>query len=76
MPANHASCRTRTTLPKEGWRVPFLLTGLSTTIETWIERGRQRHALGELAEDDHLLADIGLSPQQARREARKPFWIS
>jgi hypothetical protein len=23
---------------------------------------------------DHLLADIGLSLEQARREARKPFW--
>ncbi len=33
------------------------------------------HALGELAGNDHLLADIGLSLEQARREARKPFWV-
>jgi uncharacterized protein YjiS (DUF1127 family) len=48
---------------------------LSTTIDVWIERSRQRHALGELVGNDHLLADIGLSLEQARREARKPFWV-
>ena len=56
--------------------IPSLLTRFSTTIEVWIERSRQRHALGELARNDHLLADIGLSLEQARREAAKPFWVS
>jgi len=38
-------------------------------------RGRQRRELGELADrKDHLLADIGLSVEEARREAAKPFW--
>lgn len=32
----------------------------------------QRQALSQL--DDDQLADIGLSRQQAEREARKPFW--
>ncbi len=45
----------------------------------WIEavsgifcRRRQRQALLEL--EDHLLADIGLTREQAEQEARKPFW--
>ncbi|HKD29549.1 MAG TPA: DUF1127 domain-containing protein [Xanthobacteraceae bacterium] len=55
--------------------IPFLLTQLSTTIQVWIERSRQRRQLGELADrKDHLLADIGLSVEEARREAAKPFW--
>ena len=40
----------------------FLLKQLSTTIPVWIERSRQRRALGELVDrKDHLLADVGLS---------------
>jgi uncharacterized protein YjiS (DUF1127 family) len=35
-------------------------------------RRRQRKALLEL--DAQLLADIGLSREQAEQEARKPFW--
>ncbi len=35
-------------------------------------RRRQRQALSQL--DDDQLTDIGLSRQQAEREARKPFW--
>jgi uncharacterized protein YjiS (DUF1127 family) len=42
------------------------------TVLTWIERAGQRQALAEL--DDHLLKDIGISPEQARRESAKPFW--
>jgi hypothetical protein len=30
--------------------------------------------LGELAEDKHLLADIGLARDRAFSEAAKPFW--
>ena len=40
----------------------------------WNERGRQRAALRELAEDMHLLDDLGLTRQQAIDEANKPFW--
>jgi len=38
----------------------------------WLERSRQRGALAGL--DDRLLRDIGVTLEQARREAAKPFW--
>ena len=46
------------------------------TIVRWIARSRQRRALREIAErtDDHLLKDMGVSRQEALREADKPFW--
>ena len=47
----------------------------SGLIGRWIARSRQRRKLAELAmADDHLLRDIGLTPEDARREAAKPFW--
>jgi uncharacterized protein YjiS (DUF1127 family) len=51
---------------------PSALFGLIKTIANWIERRRQLQALTEL--DDHLLNDVGLSREQARREAARPFW--
>lgn len=42
----------------------------------WIERSHQRKQLGELAElNNYLLRDIGVSQEEARREAAKPFWL-
>jgi len=44
-------------------------------IALWIARRRQRRALEELARlNDRLLKDIGVSKQEALREAAKPFW--
>jgi uncharacterized protein YjiS (DUF1127 family) len=40
----------------------------------WPERQRQREALRELADDKHLLDDLGLTRDQALDEAAKPFW--
>jgi uncharacterized protein YjiS (DUF1127 family) len=37
-----------------------------------LEKARQRGVLKDL--DDRLLADIGVTREQAEREARKPFW--
>ena len=37
-----------------------------------LERRRQRRALAAL--DDHLLRDIGISREQARRECARPPW--
>jgi uncharacterized protein YjiS (DUF1127 family) len=39
----------------------------------WARR-RQREALRELADDPHLLRDLGLTRQQALEQADKPFW--
>ena len=36
------------------------------------ERQQQRRALREL--DRHMLRDIGITPEQAQAEGRKPFW--
>jgi uncharacterized protein YjiS (DUF1127 family) len=44
------------------------------TLATWTVRSGQRKALRELAEEDRLLRDIGLTREQALREAAKPFW--
>ena len=44
------------------------------TIQLWTARRTQRAALGELLDTEHLLADIGLTREQALREAAKPFW--
>lgn len=40
----------------------------------WLDRRRQRIALGAIADDPHLLRDLGLTREQALREAGKPFW--
>jgi len=49
----------------------------AATIGVWIARSRQRGALRELAERsdrDHLLDDIGVTPELARRACAKWFW--
>ncbi|HEX2115500.1 MAG TPA: DUF1127 domain-containing protein [Alphaproteobacteria bacterium] len=44
-------------------------------IQIWVSRYRQRRALADLAAmNNHLLRDIGVSLQDAEREAAKPFW--
>src|SRR6266567_1327201 len=43
-------------------------------LQRWAERRAQRHALVELADQTHLLADIGLTRAQVLREAARPFW--
>ena len=42
------------------------------TLRVWRARRRQRQTLAEL--NDYLLNDIGVSRNEARREAAKPFW--
>jgi len=56
--------------PVAGWT-----TALSATIRRWAARRDQRKALGELAElNPHLLKDIGVSRNDAMREAARWFW--
>jgi uncharacterized protein YjiS (DUF1127 family) len=49
-------------------------TSRFTRYRHTIARSRQRRALRDIATDDHLLKDIGVSRQEAFREANKPFW--
>ena len=44
----------------------------AVAVWSWMERSRQRRALAQL--DDHLLRDIGLTRDEARREWATPFW--
>jgi len=41
---------------------------------SFLDRRHQRAALREIADDPHLLKDLGLSREEALREAAKPFW--
>lgn len=49
-----------------------LVAGILTALTAALTRRRDRQRLGKL--DAHLLRDIGLDPQDARRECGKPFW--
>jgi uncharacterized protein YjiS (DUF1127 family) len=51
---------------------PF--TRLLSILSLWMARAQDRNALADLAEDKHRIADIGLTREQALREAGKPFW--
>ena len=56
---------------KNSWRP---LAAAWRLLQRWAERRAQRHALRELADQKHLLADIGLTRAQVVREAARPFW--
>ena len=45
---------------------------LSTTLQAWRRRARDRAQLAAL--DDRMLADIGLSRAEAEFLVNKPFW--
>jgi uncharacterized protein YjiS (DUF1127 family) len=61
--------------PRPNLSAKELIAATRSTIGRWVERTRQRRALRRLAErDDYLLKDIGVSQQEAFREADKPFW--
>jgi uncharacterized protein YjiS (DUF1127 family) len=50
------------------------LSACLNVVAAWMVRSSQRRALRELAHDRRLLRDIGLTSEQALREAGKPFW--
>jgi len=62
-----------TLLPLESrqW-FPFVIWFRSRLLARWYDRHLQRRDLSEI--DDHLLRDLGLTPQDVRRECAKPFW--
>jgi uncharacterized protein YjiS (DUF1127 family) len=50
-------------------KTPIALLACISSCERW----HQRRQLLDL--DDHLLADIGITRDQALEEARKSFWV-
>jgi uncharacterized protein YjiS (DUF1127 family) len=44
------------------------------TLALWRNRVTQRRQLAQLAQDPHLLRDLGLSRQDASSEISKKFW--
>lgn len=51
------------------------VAAISLTVSMWLDRMRRRQALQNLAErNNYLLADVGLTQEEALREAAKPFW--
>ena len=55
-------------------RISGLVPGTRSTVGGWFARSRQRQALREIAEGNGLLNDIGVSQEEALREADRPFW--
>ena len=57
-------------------RISGFIAGTRSTVGRWFARSRQRRALREIVEhnDFHLLKDIGVSQEEALREANKAFW--
>jgi len=56
-------------IAREFNRVPAVI---AATVRVWRRRDCARSSLRSM--DEHLLRDIGFTPDQARREAQKPFW--
>lgn len=54
-------------------RRPVLLPALGRLVALWRRRATTRTHLADL--DPRMLRDVGLEPEAARREARKPFWL-
>ena len=54
--------------------IPAALLWLVCMVFGWVEICRQRDRLADLADDRHLMDDIGLTREQALDEASKPFW--
>jgi uncharacterized protein YjiS (DUF1127 family) len=52
---------------------PILAVGWRTVRRQFARRS-QREALRAIADDPHLLRDLGLTRDQALEEADKPFW--
>jgi uncharacterized protein YjiS (DUF1127 family) len=43
-------------------------------LSLWLARRWQRDSLRHRIDDERLLADIGVTREQALREAKRPFW--
>jgi uncharacterized protein YjiS (DUF1127 family) len=50
----------------------FSIVQMIRKAKFWADRSRQRKQLARL--DGHLLADVGITQEQANVEISKPFW--
>jgi len=66
----------RSVLSNSKARISGFIAGARSKVGRWFARSRERQALREIAErnDFHLLKDIGVSREEALREADKAFW--
>ena len=55
-----------------GGSIARVARGLLDTVLLWQQRANDRAHLSTM--NGHLLADMGISAGDARREAAKPFW--
>jgi uncharacterized protein YjiS (DUF1127 family) len=53
-------------------RIENPVARLFATVSAALTRHRDRAQLAKL--DSHILRDIGIAPEDAAREAAKPFW--
>jgi uncharacterized protein YjiS (DUF1127 family) len=74
MSCGSANCASANTIQEALSFSPVRARGWCAGIVLWRERRRQHRRLLEL--DDRLLADIGISRQDAVEEALKSSWIS
>ena len=58
--------------PFTGW--DRMRRRVASRLLRFYDRRQQRRALMEL--DDRMLADIGITREQAQAAAREPFWLS
>jgi uncharacterized protein YjiS (DUF1127 family) len=58
---------TRAAAPSAGW-----IHSASDLLARWVDASRSRQTLEDL--DEHMLRDIGITRDEAQREARKFFW--
>ena len=59
-------------LPGLSGRFTRSLIRLSSLLNLWISRHRQRKQLAQV--ESFRLDDLGLTPQQVQQEISKPFW--
>ncbi|MCL6416406.1 hypothetical protein MIB92_12155 [Aestuariirhabdus sp. Z084] len=52
------------------------VNGARATLARYHQRARSRRYLAELAQQPHLLKDLGLTYDQAMQEAHRPPWQS
>ncbi len=50
----------------------IIIKNIFTKLVQWRSQSRSRKHLADLP--DHLLNDVGLTKEQARRESERPFW--